>query len=82
MFWALSDPETNAKVSPHIKHFIALGPVGFIRTLGSGLLDFIMGNAAWFVELEEIFGVNQFLPYTQEKGKKNAIKCEDWSVLC
>lgn len=64
MFLALATPHVADVIKPKLKHFIALGPVGTIRTLGSTLLDFIVGNAAWFAELEDLLGVNQFLPYT------------------
>lgn len=58
MFLALATPEVADFIKPKMKHFIALGPVGTIRTLGSSLLDFIIGNAGWFAELEELLGVN------------------------
>lgn len=82
MFIALSNPEVAARIKPKLKHFIALGPVGYIRTLGSVLMNFIVMNAEWFVTLEELFGVNQLFPYTKEKGASNAIQCEDYGVMC
>ena len=44
MFLALSSKKASAIIKPKLKHYIALGPVGTIRTLGSSLLDFIVSN--------------------------------------
>jgi len=78
MFAALS--QNNPKIENHLKHFIALGPVAWVRNIGATILK--IAAETHLISVLELFKINEFLPWNLDEGEFLSIACDLLGVIC